>query len=132
MKKRIKFYLIVAGIIVVFDAIAAGASRTVQVDYAKFVWGSYILYVAANYFGCKHFDLPSGIVAGFVAGLSDSTVGWLLSSALQPYIPFAQPKYTPLIVCVVITTVSLMAACFGLVGSLLFKIVKRTSRLADA
>ena len=132
MKRRIKFYLIVVGIIVVFDAVAAGASRTVRVDYTKFVWVSYILYVAAGYFACKYFDLLSGIVARVVAGLSDSTVGWLLSSALQPYIPIAQPKYTPLIVCVVITTVSLTATCFGLVGSLIFKIVKRASRLADA
>jgi hypothetical protein len=132
MKRRIQCYLIVGSVIVVFDAVASTASRTLQVDYTKLGWVSYILYIAAGYFGCKYFDLLSGIAAGFVAGLSDSTIGWLLSSAIEPHIPFAQPQYTPLIVSVVIIMVSIVGTFFGLVGSLLFRILRRGSRSADA
>jgi hypothetical protein len=132
MKKRIQFYLVVAGVIVMFDAVASAASRTLTADYTKLSLVSYILYVATGYLGCKSFDLPSGIAAGFVAGLSDSTIGWFLSSVIGPYIPFAQPQYTPLMVSVVIIMVSVGGALFGLVGALLSKIVNRDSRFADA
>jgi hypothetical protein len=132
MKQRIKFYLTIAGIIVMFDAVASAASRTLLLDYTKLAWASYIFYVAVGYLGCKYFDLPSGIAAGLVAGLFDSTLGWFLSSTIEPYIPFAQPHYTPLLVSVVIIMVSLTGALFGLVGALLSRMVNRGSQSADA
>lgn len=114
-----------------FDAVASAVSRTLVIDYTKLAWVSYILYVAVGYLGCKHFDLLSGIAAGFVAGLSDSTIGWFLSSNIGPYIPFAQPKYTPLLISLVIIMVSLGGALLGFVGGLLCKIVNRGTGFAD-
>lgn len=125
MWKRIQFYLIVAGVIVIFDAVASAVSRTLVIDYTKLGLVSYILYVAVGYFACKSFDLLSGIAGGFVAGLCDSTIGWFLSSAIGPFIPFAQPKYTPLLVSIVIIIVSLGGALCGFVGGLLYKLVNR-------
>ena len=124
MKKRIQFYLIVVFVIVMFDAVASAVSRTLIFDYTKMVWFSYILYVAAGYLGSKSFDVVSGIVAGFIAGLADSTIGWLLSSVIGPFIPFAQPRYTPLLVFVVIISVSIGGALLGLVGALLSEITR--------
>ena len=132
MKQRIKFYLTVAVIIVMFDAVASAASRTLVVDYTKLAWVSYIFYVAVGYLGCKSFDLLSGVVAGFVAGLFDSTLGWLLSSTIGPFIPFAQPHYTPLLIFFVIIMVSVEGALFGFVGALLSKIVNRGNQSGDA
>jgi hypothetical protein len=132
MKQRIKFYITVAGLIVMFDAVASAASRTLLVDYTKLAWVSYIFYVAVGYVGCKSFDLLSGIAAGFVAGLFDSTLGWLLSSTIGPYVPFAQPHYTPLLVSVVIIMVSVGGALLGFGGALLSKMVNRGDQSAHA
>ena len=131
MKRRIKFYLIVAVVIVMFDAVASAASRTLVVDYTKLSLITYILYVVTGYLGCKSFDLLTGTAAGFIAGLCDSTIGWFLSSVIRPYIPFAEPQYTPLMVSVVIIMVSVGGALFGFVGALLSKIVNRGSQFAD-
>jgi len=127
MKKRIQFYLIVVFVIVMFDAVASAVSRTLIFDYTKMAWFSYMLYVAAGYLGCKSFDIAGGILAGLIAGLADSTIGWLLSSVIGPFIPFAQPRYTPLLISVVIITVSIGGALLGLVGALLFKIINKGS-----
>ena len=132
MKKRIKFYLIVASVIVLFDLVASITSRTLEFDYTKLGWVSWGLYFAAGYFGCKYFDFLSGAVAGLVAGLSDSTIGWAVSSAIGPYIPFTQPPYTALLIIVVVIIVSAKSTFLGLIGALLCKILNRRSRFADA
>jgi len=106
MKKRVQFYFIVASVIVLFDLVASIISRTLEFDYTKLGWVSWGLYFAAGYFGCKYFDFLSGVVAGLVAGLSDSTIGWAVSSAIGPYIPFAQPRYTVLLILIVVIIVS--------------------------
>lgn len=124
MKKRIQFYLIVTSVIVLFDLAASIISRTIEFDYTTFGWGSWGLYFAAGYFGCKYFDFLSGAVAGFVAGLSDSTVGWAVSSAIGPYIPSDQPPYTVLLIVVVVTIVSAKRTFLGLIGALFCKIFK--------
>jgi hypothetical protein len=132
MKKRIQFYLVVACVIVLFDLIGSVMSRTLVFDYTKLGWVSWGLYFAAGYFGCKYFDLLSGVVAGLVAGLSDSTVGWAVSSAIGPYIPFTQPPYTLLLILIVVIIVSSKSTFLGLIGALFCKIIKRSGRFADA
>jgi hypothetical protein len=61
MKKRIHFVLIVVGVIVLFDALASAISRTLQLDYTKLFWVSFLLYLATGYFGCKYFDFLTGV-----------------------------------------------------------------------
>jgi hypothetical protein len=128
IQKRLQLFLIVAAFIILFDAVTAAASRALTLDYTSFGWASYFFYAAAGYFGHKNFDLPTGVAAGFVAGLADSTIGWYLSSLIGPFIPFAQPHYTPLLITVTIILVTLTGAFFGLLGSLLFKFVSKHLR----
>jgi hypothetical protein len=128
MKKRILFYLIVAGVIVLFDLVASVISRRLEFDYTKLAWVSWGLYFAAGYFGCRYFDLISGVVAGLVAGLSDSTLGWAVSSAVGAYIPFTQPEYSPLLVLIVIIIISVKSTFLGLLGALLGTAIKRRGR----
>jgi hypothetical protein len=128
MEKRIQFYLIVAAVIVVFDLVASVISKTFEIDYVKLGWISWGLYFLAGYLACKYFDLPSGIIAGLVAGLADSTVGWLISWSVHPYMPFAQPQYTVPLIIVIVAFVAATGMFTGLLGALLFKIVQRISR----
>jgi hypothetical protein len=132
MKKRIQFGLIVVGVIVLFDALASVLSRTLQIDYAKLFWLSFLLYLAPGYFGCKCFDFLTGLGGGFFAGLTDSTVGWFVSSAIGPYISTAQQQYGAVVIVFTVITVSVLGAFFGLIGALVCKIIGRVARSADA
>jgi hypothetical protein len=132
MKKRIQFGLIIVAAIVLFDALASVLSRTLQIDYAKLFWISFLLYLAAGYFGCKYFDLLTGLGGGFVAGLTDSTVGWLVSSAIGPYTSTAKQQYGLVIILFTVIIVSVLGAFFGLIGAFVRKIVGRGTRFADA
>jgi hypothetical protein len=132
MKKRIHFGLIVVGAIVLFDALASVLSRTLQIDYAKLFWVSFLLYLAAGYFGCKYFDFLTGLGGGFIAGLTDSTVGWLVSSAIGPYTSRAQQQYGLVIILFTVIIVSVLGAFFGLIGALVRKIIGGGARFADA
>jgi len=132
MKKRIQFGLVVVGAIVLFDALASVLSRTLQIDYATLLWVSFLLYLAAGYFGCKYFDFLTGLGGGFVAGLTDSTLGWLVSSAIGPYTSTAQQQHGVVIILFTVIIVSVLGAFFGLIGALVRKIIRRGSRFADA
>jgi hypothetical protein len=132
MKKRIQFGLIVVGVIVLFDALASVLSRTLQIDYAKLFWVSFLLYLAAGYFGRKYFDFLTGLGGGFVAGLTDSTVGWLVSSVIGPYTSTPQQQYGIEIILFTVIIVSGLGAVFGLIGALVSKMIGRGPRLADA
>ena len=123
--KKIQFYLVVAGVIILFDVVASIASRTLKFDYTSLVWGSWCLYIAAGYFGCKFYGFLGGAIAGLAAGLADSTAGWMLSSVIGPNIPFTQPRYTLLLVGLIITIVTLKATFVGLIGALLSLATKR-------
>jgi hypothetical protein len=135
MNKKIHLYLIVALVIVLFDAAASVASRVLQFDYTNLMWVSWGLYIAIGFLGCLHFDLMSGVSAGFIAGLSDSTVGWVLSSVIGPYLPFAPRSYSIALILVAIAIVCVMGTFFGLIGALsckLFKRIRRRGQFADA
>ena len=132
MKKRIQFVFIIVAAIVLFDAVASVVSRALQVDYAKLFWVSFLLYSAAGYFGCKYFDFLTGLGGGFVAGLADSTAGWLVSSTVGPYTSTAQLRYGPVMILFTVSVVSVVGAFFGLVGALVRKIIERSTRFVDA
>jgi len=132
MKKRIQFGLIIVSVIVLFDALASVLSRTLQIDYIKLFWVSFLLYLAAGYLGCKYFDFLTGLGCGFIAGLTDSTLGWIVSSAIGPYTSTAELRYGPVIILFTIAIVSVLGAFFGLIGALVSKIIGRGARFADA
>jgi hypothetical protein len=117
MNNRTQFYLAVASAIILFDVIASLTSRALEFDYTSLAWVSWCLYIASGYFGYKFHGLLGGVAAGSVAGAADSTAGWMLSSAIGPYIPFKQPDYNPVIVAVVVTVVTLKATFFGFIGA---------------
>src|SRR6266480_4736306 len=132
MKKRIQFGLIIVSVIVLFDALASVLSRTLQIDYIKLFWVSFLLYLAAGYLGCKYFDFLTGLGGGFIAGLTDSTLGWIVSSAIGPYTSTVELRYGPVIILFTIAIVSVLGAFFGLIGALVSKIIARGARFADA
>ena len=120
---KAKLFLTVAGAVILFDALASLASRSLSFNYANLVWVSLCLYLASGYFGCKYHDFLSGILAGSIAGLSDSTIGWALSAAIGPDTT-SHPRPAPLSILIVIVIVTTTGTLFGLLGALLCRLVR--------
>jgi hypothetical protein len=132
MSRKAQFYLAVACVIILFDAAASFVSRVLRFDYTILAWVSLCLYFASGYFGSKFHGLLGGALAGLVAGLADSTVGWAVSSVVGPYVPFEKSSPAPLLIAAVVTIVTLKATFFGFVGGLFGWVTKGRSHVADA
>jgi hypothetical protein len=118
MKTKARLYLSIICVIIVFDVAASLASRSLRFDYTRLAWASYCLYAASGYLGFGYRRFQGGILAGLMAGAADSTVGWALSAAIRPYVPFDQPHLTVGLISVTVVIVTLGGAFFGFVGAL--------------
>jgi len=68
--------------VVVFDAIAAFASRKMEVPYGWATVGSWILYAGFGYLAARAFPaapIQAAVLTGVVLGLTDATAGWATS-----------------------------------------------------
>jgi hypothetical protein len=117
--------------IVAFDAIASLLSRVFQVDYANFMWLSFLLYVAVGFWGAHRKGFVYGMLLGTFAGLVDSTLGWSVSRMVGPFLRTDIPKLEPLIIVIVIIVVTASAFALGSLGALFCKLLGRT-KTADA
>jgi hypothetical protein len=125
MRNKGRFFLTVACFIILFDVVASFASRSLRFNYGNLVWASWFLYLVSGYVGCMYYDFRAGVVAGLIAGLSDSTVGWALSSFIGPYTTRPHPSPSSLTISLVIVIVTTKGVLLGLVGALLCKIARR-------
>lgn len=80
--------------IVFFDVATALASKWLHFDYTRLIWASFCLYAVCGYLGFAYRHLLGGALAGLMAGLTDSTIGWALSTAIRPYTRVAPPRPT--------------------------------------
>jgi hypothetical protein len=112
------------GILVVvgFDVIGSISSRSLQFDYTKLMWASFLIYLVAGYWGAYRRGFAYGLLLSCLVGLADATIGWFVSQMIGPFTRTAIPSLNPLVVAVVIVTVTLTASVFGLVGAGLCKL----------
>ena len=106
--------------IVMFDVAASFASRLLRFDYASLYAGDIMLYMVGGYLGFQYRQLLGGFLAGLIAGLADSTVGWALSVAIHPFVRYPQPR-TIFTVSVTIVFVTLVGGYFGFAGAVIAK-----------
>src|SRR5262249_21421925 len=109
-----------------FDAIASILSKGFQFDYTRLRWVSFAIYLAAGYWGAHHRGFTFGMALGGLAGFVDSTIGWFVSRMIGPFIPTRIPSLSPVVVVLVIFTVTANAFFFGLIGAGLCKIFGQT------
>lgn len=121
MKNKTQLFVSVASTIVVFDVVASFASRLLHFDYGSLMWVTFCLYMACGYLGFQYRQLLGGFLAGLMAGLADSTVGWALSVAIHPYMQDAQPRPTVFTVSATIVFVTLVGGFFGFTGAAMAK-----------
>jgi hypothetical protein len=132
MNNKSGFYLKIACAIVLFDVTASFASKLFGFDYTALKWVSWAIYLGSGYWGCKNYGLRAGVIAGLVAGLSDSTLGWALSTAIGPTIPFHLPRLKPLFVSIVIVFVTVKSTFIGALGALFSELIMRRIRPVGA
>src|ERR1700737_3370936 len=108
MKNKTQLFISVASAIIVFDVVASFASRLLHFDYGSLMWVTFCLYGLCGYFGFRYRQLLGGFLAGLMADLADSTVGWALSTASHPYMRDPQPRPTIFMVSVVIVFVNIV------------------------
>jgi hypothetical protein len=71
--------------VVVFDAIAAFASRKMEVPYGWASVGSWILYGGFGYLAAHAYptaSIQAALLTGIVLGVTDATAGWATSWAI--------------------------------------------------
>lgn len=125
MKNKFHYFLMVVITIVIFDVIASFASKIMEFEYTSLAWVSLFLYTFAGFFGCKYFNFSTGVIAGLIAGFTDSTLGWALSSIIKPHLSLDQTPYTFSIIAEIIITVSITGIIFGLIGSAICYVFKQ-------
>jgi hypothetical protein len=123
--------LVTCLVVVAFDTVASLVSRTLEVEYAYFMFLSLLIYLTVGYWGAFRQGFVYGMSLGAIAGLTDSTAGWFVSRMIGPFIQPKTPPVNSIVVAVKILTVTVLALALGSLGAALCKLVGQT-RTADA
>ena len=121
--------LITVLVVVAFDAGASLLSRLLQFDYTNLTYVSFLIYVLAGYWGAHRRGFVLGVLLGGLAGLSDATIGWSVSTWIGPFTRTAIPPVSSLLVLIVVPTVTVLGIFFGLIGATLCKLFGQTKRV---
>lgn len=113
---------ILAGMFAVlaFDAVAAFASRAFGFPYTNAAFGSCLIYLAVGLFAARiagSAPLKAAAVTAAIAGLTDGSLGWWVSSLIGPARPkgfeFTAARWAGVAILVV-----LLSTALGTVGGL--------------
>ena len=121
--------LVTVLVVAVFDAGASLLSRLLQFDYTSLTYVSLSIYVLAGYWGAHRRGFVFGVLLGGLAGLSDATIGWCVSTWIRPFSRITIPPVNSLLVLIVLPTVTTLGILFGLIGAALCKLFGQTKRV---
>lgn len=112
--------------IVGFDALASILSRISQFEYTRLMWVSFLIYVVVGYWGAYRHGFLYGILLGALAGVTDSTLGWFVSSMIGPFLQPPIPSLGPLLIAIAVIIVTVMAFACSSIGAGLCKLFGHT------
>ena len=87
MTSRIRIFLIGIVAVVVFDALAAIASRVTGIPYFWASFASWVLYIGIGYVAGRvalQHPIRVAAITGLVSGLADASLGWAASWTIGP------------------------------------------------
>ena len=117
MSSFVRVLLISGAVVLVYDIVAASASRAFGFAYASASLGSYLIYATAGFMGARAGGgVAMGVLAAVAAGLVDATAGWLVSAWIGPGRPTGAAATSTAIGAVVVI-VPVLAGIVGLVGA---------------
>ncbi|MBL8205957.1 MAG: hypothetical protein JNM09_17105 [Blastocatellia bacterium] len=71
--------------VLIFDALASIVSRTFEVRYYYFSFGSLIIYFLAGAYTAKTGRLRDAFINLMLIGLVDASIGWLITGFIKPF-----------------------------------------------
>src|SRR5690242_3320893 len=119
MKSKVQLFTIAACMIVLFDLASSFASRLLQFDYRRLSWITFLLYGFCGYLAFRYHGILGGLQAGLMAGLTDSTLGWAISTAIHPYLRYPVPRLGIFAVSVTVVFVTFVGGFFGFTGAVI-------------
>jgi len=122
-KKKI---LVTTAVVVGFDIVASLGSRLLQFDYTNFILVSLSIYLSAGYWGAHKQGFLFGPLLGALAGLTDATMGWWVSTLIRPFSSTGIPPLGLLLQFINLIIVIPIALGFGVVGAGICKILGQT------
>ncbi|HEV3192285.1 MAG TPA: hypothetical protein VGY54_17355 [Polyangiaceae bacterium] len=112
--------------IVVFDALASVASRTLGFSYGYATVGSWLIYAVFGFMIGRRANVGAASLGVAIIAVVEATIGWAVSWAIGPGRP---PKGTPSI-GILATTVVLVAFTGAIIGALTGVLGRRWPTLA--
>jgi hypothetical protein len=122
-KKKI---LVTIAVVVGFDVVASLASRLLQFDYTNLILVSLAIYLGAGYWGAHKRGFFFGLLLGALAGLTDATLGWWVSTLIRPFSRMPIPPLSLSLQFIILIIVTPLAFGFGFVGAGICKILGQT------
>jgi len=122
-KKKI---LITMAVVVGFDVVASLASRLLKFDYANLMLVSLAIYFGAGYWGAHKRGFLFGLLLCTLAGLTDSTIGWWVSTLIRPYSRIGIPALDLSVQFIILIIVTPLAFGIGFVGAGICRILGQT------
>src|ERR1700730_1963193 len=118
-KKKI---LVIIAVVVGFDVVASAASRLLQFDYTNLILVSLAIYLAAGYWGAHKQGFLFGLLLGALAGVTDATIGWWVSTLIHPFSRMRIPPLELSLQFIILVVVTALAFGLGFVGAAICKI----------
>jgi hypothetical protein len=125
--KVLKSLAAVGVVMVAYDAMASAVSRVARLEYSYFMFGSLLLCGLIGFFVSWRTSFVWGIVAGFVAGLAESTLGWAVSTWIGPTTKVVPESITTDLILFTIFVVMMSSGFFAAVGSGIAALIKAVS-----
>ena len=122
-KKKI---LVTIAVVVGFDVVASAASRLLRFDYINLILVSLAIYLAAGYWGAHKRGFLFGLLLGALAGLTDATIGWWVSTLIHPFSRMGIPPLELSLQLIILIVVTPLAFGLGFVGAGICKILGQT------
>lgn len=113
-----------------FYVVASMLSRSFRYKYSSLIWISFIIYLAAGYFGGRRRGIKCGMLLGSLAGFIDSTIGWFISRMVGPFTEMSIPTPTLAVMVAVTVTTTAIGFVFGMIGAGLWKAFGQTRSVA--
>ena len=111
--------VIVSGVaVLLFDTVVSIAAEQLGFSYGALIPISFLIYAVAGFAAGRAAGWKAGVVAGSLTAFIDATLGWAISWQLGPGRP--PEGFTGIgAIVIVILTVTVSGAVFGLVGGAL-------------
>jgi len=116
--------------VIVLDALASVASRTIGLPYSLAGVVTIAIYCATGFYATRYVNLKVGLLASAIVGFVDSTVGWAISWIIGPGRPEGETIAISGLV-LTIASVILVATISGLLGGILSKILSSFARSTE-